>query len=70
MRQLKGFTAKGKEDWVWQLCQTLYGLRQSGRVWYQKLRDALLELGFTPSAADPCLHPVTRRQPLHRLHSH
>ena len=55
MRQPKGFTAKGKEDWVWQLNQTLYGLRQSGRVWYQKLRDALLELGFTPSAADPCV---------------
>ena len=32
MRQPKGFTAKGKEDWVWQLNQTLYGLRQSGRV--------------------------------------
>ena len=55
MRQPKGFTAKGKEDWVWQLCQTLYGLRQSGRVWYQKLHDALLELGFKPSAADPCV---------------
>ena len=37
MRQPKGFTAKGKEDWVWQLNQTLYGLRQSGHVWYQKL---------------------------------
>ena len=55
MRQPKGFVAKGKEDWVWQLCQTLYGLRQSGRVWYQKPRDALLELGFNPSAADPCV---------------
>jgi len=55
MRQPKGFVAKGKEDWVWKLYQTLYGLRQSGRVWYQKLRDALLELGFKPSAADPCV---------------
>jgi len=55
MHQPKGFVAKGKEDWVWQLNQTLYGLRQSSRVWYQKLRDALLELGFKPSAADPCV---------------
>ena len=55
MHQPKGFIAKGKEDWVWQLNQTLYGLRQSGRVWYQKLRDALLELKFEPSAADPCV---------------
>ena len=55
MSQPKGYIAKGKEDWVWQLNQTLYGLRQSGRVWYRKLRDALLELGFTSSAADPCV---------------
>ena len=37
------------------LAPSVYGLRQSGRVWYQKLRDALLELGFKPSAADPCV---------------
>ena len=55
MRQLKGFIAKGKEDWVWQLNQTLYGLCQSGHVWYQKLQDALLKLNFEPSAADPCV---------------
>ena len=55
MHQPKGFVAKGKEDWVWQLCQTLYRLQQSGRIWYQKLRDALLELGFKPSAANPCV---------------
>ena len=55
MRQPKGFIAKGKEDWIWKLYQMLYGLRQSGQVWYQKLRDALLELNFKPSVANPCV---------------
>ena len=55
MSQPKGYIAKGKEDWVWQLNQTLYRLQQSSRIWYQKLRDALLELGFNSSAADPCV---------------
>lgn len=70
MRQPKGFVAKGKEDWVWQLCQTLYGLRQSGRVWYQKLRDALLELGFKPSAADPCVFIRSRDGNLSIIFTH
>ena len=26
MRQLKGYVAAGKEDWVWELHKTLYGL--------------------------------------------
>ena len=34
MSQPKGYITKGKEDWVWQLNQTLYGLHQSGRIWY------------------------------------
>ena len=55
MCQPKGFIAKGKEDWVWQLNQTLYGLRQSGHVWYQKLRDTLLKLNFEPNTTDPCV---------------
>jgi hypothetical protein len=60
MRQPRGFVAKGKEDWVWQLCQTLYGLRQSGHVWYQKLRDALTGgKGWCP---DPVHHKYIARK--------
>ena len=70
MHQPKGFVAKGKEDWVWQLCQTLYGLRQSSHVWYQKLQDALLELGFKPSAADPCVFIRSRDGDLSIIFTH
>ena len=39
MSQLKGYIAKGKEDWAWQLNQVLHGLCQSGYIWYQKFQD-------------------------------
>ena len=70
MHQPKGFIAKGKEDWVWQLNQTLYGLCQSSRVWYKKLRDALLELGFKPSVADPCVFLQTNRTSFSMIFTH
>jgi hypothetical protein len=70
MRQPEGFVAAGKEHWVWELHKTLYGLRQSGRVWYQKLRDALLELGFKPSAADPCVFIRSRNGVLSFVFTH
>ena len=55
MSQLKGCIAKGKEDWAWQLNQALYGLCQSGYIWYQKLQDTLLKLGFKSGTTDLCI---------------
>jgi Reverse transcriptase (RNA-dependent DNA polymerase) len=40
---------------VCRLHKSLYGLKQSPRAWYQKLRDTLLELGFVTSVSDPSL---------------
>ncbi|KAE8188965.1 hypothetical protein CF336_g5867 [Tilletia laevis] len=37
------------------LLRTLYGLKQSGRYWYHKLRDRVLEAGFTQLKTEPCL---------------
>ena len=37
------------------ILKSLYGAKQSGRCWYQLLRDKLLYLGFTQSRHDPCL---------------
>ena len=37
------------------LVKSLYGLKQSPRVWYSTLKNALSSLGFITSTSDPCL---------------
>ena len=50
MNQPPGF-AEG-ENLVCKLNQSLYGLKQAPRCWYEKLKEALTELGFSPVSAD------------------
>lgn len=38
------------------LKKAIYGLKQSGRQWYNKLDTKLKELKFIPSHADPCIY--------------
>ena len=47
-----GFRQKGK---VGRLLKGLYGLKQAGRLWHQRLVGWLLERGFTQCLSDPCL---------------
>ena len=49
MKQPEGFEEKGKEDLVYHLRKSLYGLKQSPRCWYKKLKVYLVRLGFTPA---------------------
>jgi hypothetical protein len=37
------------------LLKSLYGIRQAPRTFYDKIRDGLLERGFTQSEIDPFL---------------
>lgn len=46
MRQPPGFEIKGKEHLVCKLKRALYGLHQSGRVWFYELHRILISLGF------------------------
>lgn len=55
MRQPDGY-AKGGESTVCRLRKSLYGLKQSARVWNQRINDVFKSMGFTPSMADPCLY--------------
>ena len=53
----KGFActpAQAKQ--VWRLKAWLYGLRLSPKGWNGTFHRFLLELGFAPSTADPCLY--------------
>ena len=45
MRQPEGFEEK-TPDWVWRLRKSLYGLKQAGRCWHEKLHSVLSKLGF------------------------
>lgn len=38
------------------LKKSLYGLKQSGKVWYEKLDLQLKNLGFRRSSSDPCIY--------------
>ena len=55
MRQPKGFINGGSLDHVCHLKKSLYGLKQSARSWNNTFTQALVEIGFKPSPADPCL---------------
>lgn len=48
-----GDIAKG--DQVCQLRKAIYGLKQSGRKWYERLKVTLQKLGLEPTISDPCL---------------
>ncbi|KZV80781.1 hypothetical protein EXIGLDRAFT_569675, partial [Exidia glandulosa HHB12029] len=53
MRQPPGFEAPGTAGKVCRLLKTLYGLKQSGRRWYQRLVEILCgKLAFTRSEVD------------------
>ena len=43
-------------DYVLLLLRNLYGLKQGSKCWFECLRDGLIEIGFTPSAIDPCIY--------------
>ena len=45
MQQPEGFEEK-TPDWVWRLRKSLYGLKQAGRCWHEKLHSVLSKLGF------------------------
>lgn len=46
MSQPPGFIKEGKDSLYCKLDKALYGLHQSGRVWFYELHKVLLEMGF------------------------
>ena len=40
---------------VLQLLKSIYGLKQASRDWHETFADAIIQLGFKQSTADPCI---------------
>ena len=49
MKQLEGFTMKGKKELAYRLNKFLYGLKQYPRMWYHKFESYIQDLGFKRS---------------------
>ena len=56
MKQPEGFMVKGKKELVCRLKKSLYGLKQSPRMWYQKFDTYIRGLGFTRSKEYHCFY--------------
>ncbi|KAJ2918221.1 hypothetical protein MD484_g2147, partial [Candolleomyces efflorescens] len=58
MTQPEGFKVNlpDGQKWVCKLKKCLYGLKQSGRLWYHKLATELEKIGFTQIKSDPSIY--------------
>jgi hypothetical protein len=56
MKQPEGFVVKGKKELICKLKKSLYGLKQSPRMWYQNFDTYILGFGFVRSRADHCVY--------------
>ena len=55
MQHPPGYKAQGTRHSVLHLQKTLYGLKQSGQCWYQKLSSIFLSLSFTQCSIDQAI---------------
>jgi hypothetical protein len=68
--QPPGYAVKGKEHMVWFLRKALYGLKQSAHLWYQKLKEIMLSIGFLVCQSDPCIFICSTPQATSIVSSH
>jgi hypothetical protein len=59
MRQPTGYIVEGSEHLVCKLEKSIYGLKQSARMWNKKIDTTLKNCGFAVSSFDPCLYQRT-----------
>ena len=52
MEQPEGFVKRGHENKVCRLKKAIYGLKQSSRIWNEKLHTTLLAQGFRRTRSD------------------
>ena len=57
MEQVDGFEDPDhpRDEWVCLLIKTLYGMKQSNRLWWKRIVRWMIKYGFLQSDHDPCL---------------
>ncbi|KAG7578737.1 Ribonuclease H-like superfamily [Arabidopsis thaliana x Arabidopsis arenosa] len=55
LKMPEALRSKSKEICAVKLQRSLYGLKQSGRMWYNRLSEYLLSKGYTNNAICPCV---------------
>lgn len=55
MEQPKGFEIERMEDWIQKVVKGLYGLPNTGRVWYKELNDRMITFGYIHIPCEHCL---------------
>ena len=56
MHQAKGLIQPGNKNKVYWLHKVLYGLKQAGCSWYQRIDAYLKSISFTWMQADSCIY--------------
>jgi len=56
IQQPYGFLIPGKENKVCLLKKALYGLKQAPRIWYERMDNHLIQLGFNRSQTETTLY--------------
>ena len=56
MKQPEGFAVKGKKELMCKLKKSLYGLKQSPRMWYQNFDTFIRGLSFTRRQSYHCVY--------------
>lgn len=59
-RQPPGFVVEGKEDWVWRLNKSIYGLKQAGYAWHKNISATLKQHGFIVLKTTQCVYMRSR----------
>lgn len=62
MIQPEGYEEPDKEHLVCKLNKSLYGLKQAGRKWYEKIHHELSSLGFNYLQTDNCIYVGTKSE--------
>jgi hypothetical protein len=50
------FEEPDKQDWVWKIIRSLYGMKQAGCIWNKTMYARMLDWGFTPLSSESCIY--------------